>query len=121
MLGQYQHGVTVATISTDTLVSTAIAIDGANRVAFEIPTLTGGITATANVFCQVAESATGTFRRIVDMGVYSASSGLQDWEAPSTTGNRIILCRPAAGASHVKIELSNTATANVLAKVHIWK
>ena len=100
-------------------VTRAIPIEGVNRIAFELPTFAASlITATANVFFQVCETETGTFRRVKDMGVYSASSGLQDWEIPSTVGGFTVLCRPAPGFNFLKIEVSKTATAVYSPTVH---
>jgi hypothetical protein len=119
MRGQSLHQIEVATMATDATLSRAIPIDGVNRIMFEIPTFAIGlITATANIFVQVCDNATGTFRRLKDMGVYSASSGLQDWETPSSIGNYTVLCRPAAGVSYLKIESSKTATAAFYPVVH---
>jgi len=120
MIGQHGHFVQEATITTDNLLSTAIFVGGANHVSFEIPTFSVGLNATtSNVFVQVAATSDGTFRRAKDAGIYSASSGIQDWEVPSDAGNYNAVCRPAARFDFIKIELSNTATANVLCNVHV--
>lgn len=112
MHGQFVHKTEVATFANAATVSRAIPIDGVNRVAFELPTYAIGLAAaTCNVFVQVGETDTGTFRRLKDMGVYSAVSGLQDWEIPSGVGNSVVLCRPAAGFNYIKLELSQAATA----------
>ena len=120
MLGHFGHKVIAATVATDGSLSTAIYVAGANRISIELPTFAAGvITATANVFVLVSNTSTGTFRRLCDMGLYSSSSGLQPWEFPSTTGNVNVLCRPAVGYNYMKVQLSNTATANVTVNVHI--
>lgn len=112
MHGQFVHKTEVATFANAATVSRAIPIDGVNRVALELPTFAIGLGATTcNVFVQVSKTETGTFRRLKDMGVYSAASGLQDWEVPSSIGNCVVLCRPAAGFNYLKIEVSNAATA----------
>lgn len=118
MRGQSLHKVQVATVAANAKASTAIPIDGVNRIAIELPTFTNLITATANVFVQVCQTEDGTFRRLKDMGVYSASSGLQDWEVPSGAGGYTVLCRPAAGFNYMKIEMSQTATAAYSPSVH---
>lgn len=119
MHGQFVHKTEIATMAIGDKTSRAIPIDGVNRVAIELPTFAIGlITATANVFVQVCETIDGTFRRLKDMGVYSASSGLQDWEMPSTVGGFTVLCRPLAGFNYMKIESSQTATAAYAPTVH---
>lgn len=116
MLGYDNQSVVTATISGT--VSDPVDIRGWNHVAFEIPTISSYcVSATANMYVQGSSVVTftsasgGTFRRIVDVGVYSASSGLQDWEVPEFTGNRIIVCRPATRFNYVKVELTKTTTA----------
>lgn len=118
----YGHQTIAATIATAATSSDAIDITSWDFVAFEIPTFAVGvITATANVYAQVCDTASGTFRRVQDLGVYSGGSGILDWEVPSTTGNRTVICRPASRFNFVKIELSNTATAQVSCVVHVSK
>lgn len=125
MFGFNRHQSLVATISTDNTFSTAINIDGANKIAIEIPTFDVGLsTDSANVYAVVAKTANGTFRRVKDMGAYSASSGIQDWEVPSSIGNFTVVCRPVVGFNYMKIEVgqgatSVTSTAGVLAKIHV--
>lgn len=119
MRGQFVHKTEVATMAINDMVTRAIPIDGVNRIALELPTFAASlITTTANIFIQVCETETGTFRRVKDMGVYSASSGLQDWEIPSTVGGSMVLCRPAPGFNYMKIESSKTATAVYSPTVH---
>lgn len=119
MDGRYGHKFINADIATAGSISTAVYIAGANRVSIEIATLAVGcITSTANVFVFVANSATGTFRKLEDMGIYSSASGLQPWEHPSTTGNVNVLCRPVVGYNWMKVQISNTATATVSINVH---
>lgn len=119
MRGQHGHFVEVATMATDSLVSRAIPIHGVNRIGIELPTFAASlITATANIFVRVCDTETGTFRRLKDMGVYSASSGLQDWETPSSVGGTNVLCRPVAGFNFMQIESSKTATAAYYPTVH---
>jgi hypothetical protein len=114
------HKRIAATLTTATTSSSAIPIRGANRVALELPLYASGIvTATANVYVQVCDTATGTFRRAVVNGVYSGGSGLLDFEVPSSTGNRIVDCPWLAGYNYMKIETNNVTTANYAAYVHI--
>ena len=119
MHGQWKDFVMPATISTDNTESNAVDIQGANAVAIDLPTFAAGITtATANVYVKVSNSATGTFRRLVDMGEYSGGAGLQEWEVPSGTGDIKVLCRGVQGFGFMKVETSNTATANFAVQVH---
>ena len=119
MQGFEYHAIQTATIATDGSITTAIHIGGANRVSIECPTFSVGvITATANIFVHVANTSDGTFRILRDMGTYSANSGLQQWELPSSTGNCNVLCRPAVGYNYMKIQQSNTSTANAEYVVH---
>jgi hypothetical protein len=46
------------------------------------------------------------------------SDGLIDWTVPSSNGNFFVEV-PCAGMNYVKIEMNNTATANLSAKVHV--
>ena len=120
MLGQSGHHVQAVTMVTDGSQTSAFFIGGANKIVFEVPTFSAGglITATANVYAWVSKTATGTFRPVADMGVYSGSSGIDVWEYPSTTGNVNIVCRPITGFDFCKIRISNTATAMVSFNVH---
>lgn len=115
----YGHAVRDATISTDTTVSTAINIAGAKKILFEIPTAAVGLsTTTCNIYAQVCNSTDGTFRRIKVQGVYSAGSGILDWETPSSLGNFFVEV-PIAGWNFVKAESNNTASTNFNIKVHM--
>ena len=125
MFGQERHAVIAATIATDATFSSAIFIGGANKIAIEIPTFAGGIsTDSANVYAVVCSTVDGTFRRLKDMGVYSANSGIGDWEVPRTIGNYTVVCNPAVGFKYLKLEIaqgstSMTATAGLAAKIHV--
>ena len=127
MFGFYGHKRVPATVVTDATFTTAINVQGANRVAFEIPTFAAGLsTASANVYVNVCNSATGTFRRLKDVGIYSASSGIQVWEVPNGAGDYTVLCRPAVGFDWIKLEVgtggsSVTATAGLDCFVHVMK
>lgn len=118
MLGYDRQSVVTATVTAAATVSDPVDISGWNHVAFEIPTFAAYcVSATANVYLQgasvvsYASASTGTYRRVVDVGLYSASSGLQDWEVPETIGNRVVMCRPATRLNFIKLELSITTTA----------
>lgn len=109
-----------ATIGINSTTAEAVFIGEAKKVAIEIQTFANGlVTATANIYAQVALQDSDTFRRVQDMGVYSANSGIYDWEVPSNTGNRVYLCRPALGFNYLKLESSQTATAAITCYVHI--
>ena len=110
-----------AYITTGATFSTAIPIAGASRVSLEIPTFAGGLTtANANVLVQACDTEDGTFRRVRDMGTYSANSGLQEWEVPSSTGSYHVICDSVLGFNFMKIEVPvNTATAVLTCNVHI--
>ena len=111
-LGRYGHQIMTSTIASNATLTSAFNVAEYNHVAIELPTFSIGIaTNTANVYVQVCNTATGTFRRVQDVGVYSGASGIYDWETPSSTGNRIVICRPAERFDYIKVELSNTATA----------
>lgn len=109
-----------ATIGINSTIAEAVFIGEARKVAIEIQTFANGLTtATANIFAQVANADTDTFRRLHDMGVYSAASGIYAWETPSGVGNAVYLCRPALGFNYLKIESSQTATAAITCYVHV--
>lgn len=118
------YKVLTATIATSASISTAIPIDGWNRLAIELPTFSSGcVSATANVYLQATnDAASGTFRRVQVMGFYSGSSGIYDWEVPASTGNKIVVCEPALNFAAIKVELSISATAAAYgAKIHVGK
>ncbi len=109
-----------ATIGINTVFSESVFIGEAKKVMIEIQTFANGIvTATANIYANVALESTDTFRRVHDMGVYSASSGIYAWETPSGVGNFNAVCRPALGYQYLKIESSKTATAALTCYVHV--
>lgn len=107
------HVVKTATIVTDSTFSSEVNIAGFNRIAIEVPTFDAGLsTDSANVYVNVAETEGGTYRRLKDMGAYSSTSGIQDWEVPRTIGNYTVLCRPASGFHWMKLEVAQGATFN---------
>ena len=119
MRGQFLQQSQVVTFASGASISAACPIEGANRVALEFPAFESLLgAASANAYVQVCETSTGTFRRLVDMGVYSASSGLQDWEIPVFNGDRTVLCRPVVGFNFMKIHLGTAATDGYSATVH---
>jgi len=120
MQGLSGHKTIIATIATGGSVTTAINVTQWNHVSIEVPTYAVGcVTATANIKCLVAKNNTDTFRPVREMGVYSANSGIQDWEIPSSAGNFNAICRPAARFNWVKFQISNTCTANLGCVVHV--
>lgn len=116
----YGHATKVATITTDTTISTAINIAGARGIAIEVPTAEVGLyTATCNIYIQVAQKHTDTFRRLKAMGVYSAGSGIYDYEVPSNAGN-FFLNVPVHGWNYLKVESRTSADSTTLkVKVHM--
>lgn len=120
MYGQHGHGVFPATFATDTTLSTAISVFGCNAVALEIQTFAVGVsTTTANVYVQVCDTSDGTYRRLAIQGVYSAGSGILDWEVPSSTGSRYYqLPNEVSNYNYAKVELSKTCTATLSLRVH---
>ena len=111
MFGQAGHKKYNFTIATNAVESDAYSILGANKIAIECESFgTSLITATANVFVKVCDTSSGTFRRLKAQGVYSAASGIHDWEVPSTTGDFYAICEPVVGFNFMKVEVSNTAT-----------
>ena len=122
MRGMHGEKPYAANIVTDGSASSAIPIAGCNRVALEIATFANGlVTATANIYVLVSPTETGTFRRLKDMGTYSANSGIQDWEVPSTIGDYTAVCDSVLGFNFMKIQTSNTATALLTCSVHIMQ
>jgi hypothetical protein len=109
-----------ATIGINSTLAESVFIGEAKRVYLEVQTFANGLTAAnANLYAQVAHSEVDVFRRLHDMGVYSAASGIYAWETPSGAGNAVYLCRPAAGYNYLKIEASVTATAALTCYVNI--
>jgi hypothetical protein len=119
MRGQSLHQTQVVTFASGASVSAVCPIDGANRVAIEFPSFGNDLAAAAaNAYVQVGVAAGGTFRRLQDMGIYSASSGLRDWEIPSFSGDRTVLCRPVVGFDYMKVHLGTAATNGYSVTVH---
>jgi len=124
MYGQYGHKVLNYTLASGASLSDAIPVLGANQVMIEFATMTSGTnlkSATANAYIQVCNTSTGTFRRLVVAGQYSAGSGLKDWEVPQFSGNRIVMGPTATGNwAYMKVEMSISAlTAGYSFAVHI--
>jgi len=116
------HQIIAATFTTNQSVCSAIYIGDAKHVALEVATFANGlITATANLYFQVAKNATDTFRRVQAQGVYSGNSGIYDLEIPSTIGNKIFILDALAGFDYMKVETSKTATATLAMNVHVWR
>lgn len=122
MYGQYGHARKNLTFASNAKESSVYDISGANKIAVEIAAFDGALaTTTANIFVKGCNTSDGTFRRIKQMGIYSAASGIHDWEVPSTTGDFIAVCDAALGFSFIKLELSNTATAGFTGgHVHVF-
>lgn len=121
MLGFSGHKIITGSIAADTTcMGTGVQVAGANHILIEVPTFAVGlITATANVYVKGCATLTGTYRRLATDGVYSAGAGLADWEAPSSIGNKLYFCQPAACVSFIKVEVSNTATAAYSPIIHL--
>jgi hypothetical protein len=114
MLGYDLQGVITATVGANALLSQAFDVRGWNHVAFEVPTFSVYcVSATANVYVQGASTIDGTYRRIMDVGEYSAGAGIADWEVPEGIGNKLVICRPATRFNYLKVEVSKTATASM--------
>lgn len=114
-----QHGVQTTTIDSNSKTTGVIDIFGCNRLAVEVQTCSVMlITATANVYIQVCDTSTGTFRRLQTAGIYSAGAAIADFEIPTTTGNRFVTFDDAAGFHYAKVEFSNTCTATATIRVH---
>jgi hypothetical protein len=112
MYGFDGQRVITATVDANATLSNAFEVTGWNHVALDIPTFSVYcITATANVYIQAAQTISGTYRRVKDQGVYSAGTGILDWEIPSTIGNCVVVCKPAERFNYLKLELTKTATA----------
>jgi hypothetical protein len=113
------HKRMTATVATGGSLTTAINIAGFNSISIEAPLFSSGcVTATANIKCLVARNATDTFRVLKAQGVYSAGSGILDWEVPSTTGNYNVVNPHLSGFNLMKIQISNTCTANCEFVIH---
>jgi len=110
-----------ASFTTDSTFSTAIFVEGYQFASVEMGDFTSGVvTGTANVYVQAAgTSTTGEFKRVKQMGVYSSGSGILDFEIPSSSGLYFTEI-PAFGKSWIRLEISNSMTASVNAKVHAW-
>lgn len=122
MLGMYGHRVIGCTLTTGATFSTVVTLPmGYNNFAIACGTFSVGLpTATANVYVQVSNTiTTGTFQRVKMMGTYSASSGIQDWEIPSSTGNYIAVAPSLAqGWLYARVEPSTVPTAPQSVQIH---
>jgi hypothetical protein len=113
------HGVQTTTIPADSTFTSAVNVQGCNKLALEVQTFSVFLSnATANVYVNVCDSATGTFRRLSVMGVYSGGSGILNWEVPAGTGDAIVYFPELAGFNFAKFEFSVTATALATIRVH---
>ena len=114
--------------TTDVIVASAASLSsycltrGYNHVAVEVPAF-GTLLAesTANVEVYGCATATGTYRVIKDEGNYSAGASIDNWEVPSTTGNWICVCRPAARFDYIKVHFSTAATDSITATIHLHR
>lgn len=120
MFGFHQHGTIDASFASAASKSAAINVTGKNHVAIEMPAF-GTLLAesTCNVYVEGGQTSTGTFRRIKDEGIYSSGAGILDWEIPSTTGNWLTICRPAARFNFIKVHLSTAATDAISCTIHV--
>lgn len=115
----FNHGVQPTTINSGTSFTNVVDIRGCNYVAVELPTISTFLTtATANVFFNVCNTSTGTFRRLQTMGIYSSNSGVQDIEVPSTGGNKMVYVPQLGGFNYAKVEFNNVCTATASINVH---
>jgi len=113
-----------ATIASGSQESSAICIQGFDRIGIEIPTYAAGLnTAAASTYLKGAETSDGTFREIHR---YSAASGYNLLGTPSGAGNNIVVFGPEAGylPKYIKVCITGTnATATAaghLAVVHVY-
>jgi hypothetical protein len=119
MYGYFGHGTVDASLASAASKSTFIDIRGVNRIAIEMPAFSTLLaTTTANVYVEGGQATTSTFRRVKASGVYSATSGIDDWEVPSTTGNFIAVCDPIVGFNYMKVALSTAATDAISCTIH---
>jgi len=95
-------------------------IAGYNNYAISMGTFAVGLpTNTANVYVQVSNTTTtSTFQRVKFMGTYSAGSGIQDWEIPSSIGNYIAVCPALVGWKYMRVETSTVPTSVQSVQVH---
>jgi len=108
------------TITTGNSLSTAVNVAGYQNAVLEVPTFSVGVTtATANVQVYGSQTPTGTFRPIRSLGVYSAGSGILEWETPSSNGHFTTEI-PMWGQQWVKVFVSNETTATVNTKITGW-
>lgn len=120
MWGFSGHQTVVCTFATGATISSAIPTRGSNHVAIELETFAVGLAAaTANVYVLGCKTASGTFRRIMDEGNYSAGAAIADWEVPSTIGNKTVVCRPAARFDYIKYQFSQDVTAPIRIWTHL--
>ncbi len=115
----YIHKAFTVTMVTGASVTSAFETMGWSNISIEAPSFSASLPATtANVRVQVCDTPTGTFRDLRDMGSYSATSGVQVWEIPSSTGDFIASCRPLIGYAYAKIALLTAATNTLNFRVH---
>ncbi len=106
-----QNSYETVTLVSGTSMSSDIRIHGAEKVAIELPAFgTKFADATTSVYVYGADAPTSTYRRIQVQGIYSAASGIYDWEVPNNAGNSIVICPPAIGFNYIKVEFYTAAT-----------
>lgn len=110
-----------ATFATATTLSTAgIYIGDAQQVAIELATFGSGLSTTSTiVYMQVAQSSTGTYRRMSRIVVSGATSFIEDWTVPTFEGNRAVVVPDAKAFNYCKVELANATTHTFGCWVHV--
>lgn len=116
------HQVVYTTMSTAVTVSTYVQVLGAESVAVEFDTFSVGFDGANNsIYLQVSNTATtSTFKRLQVMGVYSAGSGILDWNVPDNVGNRVFQMPKEVGAyKYARIDTQIATTNAVSVDWHI--
>ncbi len=114
----YSHKAFTLTFLSGASISSAFETIGWSNLSVEVPTWAAMGAVQANVYLQVCDTATGTFRDLYDMGSYSAASGIRPWEVPQTAGDYVAICRAWVGYNYAKVRLSTAATGAINLRVH---
>lgn len=115
----YGHQAFTLTFLSGASISSAFETIGWSEFSIEAPTYANLGASNTNVYVQVCDTATGTFRDLHDMGTYSATSGIRAWEIPQNGGNYIVPVRPWMGYKYAQVRLGTAATGGINFRIHL--
>ena len=118
-MGRYGDQEQVLTLAIAESISTIFPLHGATGVAVRMPLYSTYMEAASNSFwLQVSNTiTTSTFKRLKVQGMYSGTSGIQDWSPFAGVGN-VMINLPVAGFDYVRFHFTSAASAAMPIYVH---